>query len=94
MYSVLKESAIPSKVRKQIYVEPYQDLLLKKVSKETGLSEAEFIRQAIDHHAQLFQQLPYNEAVWQTERAFITSLIDLGSVAGERNWRREDLYER
>ncbi len=38
-----------SKVRKQIYIDPDQESTLKQLAKDTGISEAEIIRQAIDH---------------------------------------------
>jgi hypothetical protein len=82
------------KVRKQIYIEPYQEIVLKRVANERGISEAEFIRQAIDDYAQLFQHPKRNLRVWKEEKAFITGLIEQGPVRDERPWRREDLYER
>ena len=82
------------KVRKQIYIEPYQDTMLKRVADETGMSEAEFIRQAIDLQAHLFLPAKTDLTAWAKEKAFITELIGQGPVAGERSWQREDLYER
>ena len=35
-------------IRKQVYIEPEQEELLKRRSKELGISEAALIRQAID----------------------------------------------
>lgn len=35
-------------MRKQVYIEPRQDELLKRWAEETGRSEAETIRQALD----------------------------------------------
>jgi hypothetical protein len=35
-------------VRKQIYIEPRQEALLKRLAQDQGVSEAELIRQAID----------------------------------------------
>ncbi len=36
-------------LRKQIYIEKRQRALLKRLAKKCGVSEAEIIRQAIDH---------------------------------------------
>lgn len=83
-----------TKVRKQVYIEPYQDKLLKRLAGETGMSEAEIIRQAIDSHTRLFRVRQRDVAAWEAERAFITHLIELGPVPGRRTWRREDLHER
>jgi len=35
-------------VRKQVYIEPRQDELLKRWARESGKSEAEIVRQALD----------------------------------------------
>jgi len=83
-----------TKVRKQIYIEPYQETILKRLANETGVSEAEFIRQAIDHQAQLLQYPMQDLAAWKEEKLFIEQLIAEGPVLGERTWQREDLYER
>lgn len=83
-----------TKVRKQIYIEPYQDNMLKRVANETGISEAEFIRQAIDFQAHLFLPAKTDQAAWAKEKVFITELIGQGPVTGGRSWQREDLYER
>jgi len=83
-----------TKVRKQIYIEPHQDTILKQIADETGLSEAEFIRQAIDYQAQLFKPAKTDLAAWAKEKAFITDLIEQGPVSGGRSWQRDELYER
>ena len=36
------------KIRKQVYIEPEQERRLKKLTKQTGMSEAEIIRKALD----------------------------------------------
>ena len=85
-----------TKIRKQIYIEPAQEILLKQVTTQTGVSEAELIRQAIDQHVKLMRPPKPALEVWAAERAFITHLIQLGPVStpAKRTWRREDLYDR
>ncbi|MCC7354372.1 MAG: ribbon-helix-helix domain-containing protein [Anaerolineae bacterium] len=83
-----------TKVRKQIYIESHQDTVLKQLSRETGASAAEIIRQAIDQHTQRFRTRGRNLKAWQEERAFIAYLIEQGPVPGGRTWQRDDLYER
>ncbi|MFQ5857316.1 MAG: ribbon-helix-helix domain-containing protein [Anaerolineae bacterium] len=83
-----------TKVRKQVYIESYQDRLLKQLAAETGVSEAEIIRQALDRHTRLFRFFQRDIDAWEKERAFITHLIRLGPVSGRRAWQREDLHER
>jgi hypothetical protein len=81
-------------VRKQVYIEPRQETLLKRLARDAGVTEAEIIRQAIDRQTKviLFSHRDLN--AWRQERAFIERLIQQGPVLGGRRWRREDLYER
>lgn len=37
-------------VRKQIYIQRRQQAILRRLARARGVSEAELIRQAIDHH--------------------------------------------
>jgi len=83
-----------TKVRKQIYIEPHQEEILKRLTRETGVSEAELIRQAIDRHTQSPRPPIRNLDAWEKERSFITHLIQQGPVPGGRTWQREDLHER
>jgi hypothetical protein len=80
-------------VRKQIYIEPEQEALLKRLSEETGLTEAEIVRQAIERQARVPLAPSRDLSAWREERAFIQRLIEQGSVPGGRTWRREDLHE-
>jgi hypothetical protein len=81
-------------VRKQIYIEPEQEELLKRKAKTLGLSEAELIRHAIANFASVGLSLPRDRQAWERELAFIEErarcLPDLG---GKRTWTREQLYE-
>lgn len=83
-----------TKVRKQVYLEPEQNVALKRLSKETGVSTAEIIRRAIDQHTRQVQPRRRDPRAWEDERDYILRLISLGPVAGGRTWRREDLYGR
>lgn len=59
---------VSTKIRKQIYIEPHQEHLLKAIAQQAGVSEAELIRQAIDLHLGKITPPPTNIAVWETER--------------------------
>jgi len=82
------------KVRKQVYIEPYQEAILKRLAREQGIPEAEIIRRAIDAHTRTFRPPTRDLGAWEKERAFILGLIEQGPVPGRRTWRREDLHER
>jgi len=80
-------------VRKQIYLTPNQEALLKRLARERGMTEAEIIRQAVDQIGAWVSFRP-NLRAWEQERKFLEHLLQQGPVAGKRAWRREDLYER
>jgi hypothetical protein len=85
------------KVRKQVYIESYQESALKRFSERTGLSEAEVIRQAIDQHIQqkhTSRSVMRDPRAWERARKFAEELMAKGPVPGGRTWRREDLYDR
>jgi hypothetical protein len=82
------------KVRKQIYIEQDQNTLLKRLSDERGLPEAEIIREAITQHVQGLRVRRRDLKAWAAECEFIAQLIAQGPANGERTWQREDLHER
>lgn len=89
-----EDSNMAIKVRKQVYIEPHQEAILKRLAREQGIPEAEIIRRAIDQHTRVLRFPRRDPAVWEQERAFILNLIEQGPVPGKRTWRREELYER
>lgn len=83
-------------VRKQIYIEPRQEMLLKRLARSRGVSEAELIRQAIDRQVGGVRQrsLPPDPVAWEQAYQFMLDLRAQGPMEGEqRTWRRQDLYE-
>ena len=95
-YDVYAKSEVRmgAKVRKQIYIEREHEAALKHLSRETGIPEAEIIRQALDQHLRTPRYPRTDLRAWEAERAFIRELIEQGPVLGGRTWRREDLYDR
>jgi len=81
-------------VRKQVYIESRQEILLKRLAQQAGITEAEIIRQAIDQHTKTVVLTNQDLAAWQREVSFIDDLIRQGPVPGGRTWRREELHER
>lgn len=81
-------------IRKQFYIESQQEALLKRLVQETGMTEAELVRQAIDRQMRFFASSRRDLRAWQEEAAFIARLIEQGPVSGKRIWRREELHER
>ncbi len=83
-----------TKIRKQIYIQPRQEHLLKAIAQQTGVSEAEIIRQAIDLHLSEITVPQTDISLWETEIEFIEHIKTRPIQAGGRDWKREDLYER
>jgi hypothetical protein len=83
-------------VRKQIYIEPRQEVLLKQLAEARGVSEAELIRRAIDRQVGggVQRPLPPDPVAWEQAYQFMLDLRTRGPAEGEqRSWRREELYE-
>lgn len=81
-------------IRKQVYLEPHQDEMLKRWAKETGQTEAEILRQALEHWIANEQRRRETEAAWSQVLTFAEDWAAQGDVAGKRTWTREDLYDR
>lgn len=72
---------MPGMVRKQFYVEPRQDALLKQRAKDLGITEAELVREALDAYASEGVTPRLDPAAWRREKAFIEALAGKGSLA-------------
>jgi hypothetical protein len=81
-------------IRKQIYIEPHQESLLKRLAQRRGISEAELIREAIDRQISggVAHALPPDPLAWIEALEFMRGLQSQGAEQG-RTWKREDLYE-
>lgn len=80
-------------VRKQVYIGPAQERRLKRLARETGLSEAELIRRALDEQIPALSAAPDGRA-WERERRYILRRLKLGPLPGGRAWTRDELHDR
>lgn len=80
-------------VRKQIYLAPRQNSLLKRLAQTLNVTEAEVIRQAIDQRLAQGRRRQPDPQAWEEIKAFIREWMTLGVVPGQRRWTREELYE-
>lgn len=87
-------------IRKQVYIEPRHEALLKRVAKAAGISEAELIRRGIelaaDERATAFRKRntsPLAEQAWQDADAFLDKRKQLHAPQTGRTWTRDELYE-
>jgi hypothetical protein len=80
-------------IRKQVYIEPLQDVNLKKQAKALGIAEAEVIRRAIDRQMALLVPGFRDLSAWEREKAFIAQRMAGKHLPGGRKFRREEAYE-
>lgn len=80
-------------VRKQVYLEPRQNSLLKRLAQTLDVTEAEVIRQAIDRQLARGRKGQPDPRAWEEIKAFIQEWVTQGSVPGQRRWTRRELYE-
>jgi hypothetical protein len=82
-------------IRKQVYIEPRHERMLKRRSKELGVSEAELIRRGIEQVAASPATLAPDKqaalerltAVWEERRRLSEQVPQTG-----RTWSREEMY--
>lgn len=82
-------------IRKQIYLEPRQDRLLKARARQLGVTEAELVRQGLDQvlAAPAVPREPRMEA-WEELMRFFRRRLRLDVAQTGRTWSRGDLYDR
>jgi aryl carrier-like protein len=82
-------------VRKQVYLEPRQDRLLKARARQLGMTEADLIRQGLDQvlAAPQVPREPRMEA-WEELMRFFRRRMRMEVPQAGRTWRRSELYDR
>lgn len=81
-------------VRKQVYIEPEQEKLLKRRAKELGVTEAELVRRGIDQIARPGALLPLDPKAWDEAKKLIRERMRLKVPQTGRAWTREELHDR
>lgn len=86
---------MPKMVRKQVYIEPYQETRLKARARLLGVTEAELIRQGIDSVLSGAGPAARRDLdAWAMAVAIMRRRLALPPLPGKRDWKREDAYER
>ncbi len=82
-------------IRKQFYIHKRQQLLLRKLAQAKGVSEAEIVRQAIEHEAagSERQTLMPDRSAWEEILAAVEGRKALGTEAKPYDWDRRDAYQ-
>lgn len=79
-------------IRKQIYIEPRQEDMLKRRAKELGISEAELIRRCLDQ-VDCDADRARRIAAWEEEKKYIRENRMMDVPQTGRTWTREQIYE-
>ncbi len=85
---------MPVKIRKQVYIEPEQERRLKKLTKQTGMTEAEIIRKALDLQLHAIDVERRASSGWAAIEEFISKRMTKAPASAERTTSREELYDR
>ncbi len=81
-------------IRKQIYLPKRQNILLKRLANQRGVSEAEIIRQALAREAEAPNPLQDSEKAFAQMLAFAEARKAKYADQGEPfQWNRNELYE-
>ena len=82
-------------VRKQFYIHKRHQLLLKKLAQAKGVSEAEIVRQAIEHEAAGIkrQTLASDRSAWEEIVIAVEARKTLNKAATSYEWDRQDAYK-
>ena len=82
-------------VRKQVYIQPEQDALLKRRAREQRVTEAELIRRGIDQVAAAGARVSPAASdlrAWAELKAFARKRRRAVPQTG-RTWKRDELYD-
>lgn len=80
-------------IRKQVYIEPEQDELLKQRSAELGVTEAELIRRCLDTSLHNVEGQTTDPRAWDEVEAFIEKYRMMDVPQTGRAWTRDELYD-
>lgn len=80
-------------IRKQMYIEPRQEISLRRRASELGISQAELLRRCIDQISSATIALPRDQAAWEEARGYIEERMSIEAPQTSRMWTRDELYD-
>lgn len=81
-------------IRKQVYIEPHQERLLKERARQLGVTEAELIRRSLDQGLMGMAPRRPNPSAWQELMRFFRRRMRMKVRRRPRRWTRAELYDR
>ncbi len=87
-------SIMSEMIRKQFYIHKRHQHLLRKLARAKGVSEAEIIRQAIEHEASgsKRQTLAPDRSAWEEILSAVDARKTLDTEEIDYEWNRQDAY--
>jgi hypothetical protein len=82
-------------IRKQFYIDKRHQILLRKLARARGVSEAEIVRQAIEHEAagSRRQLSAPDRSAWEEIISAAEARTALDEAASAYRWDRQDAYQ-
>ena len=80
-------------VRKQVYIEPHQEEMLKRRARELGVTQAELIRRCIEQISPVHPVVPRDQGAWEEVKRFIQGRMRITAPQTGRSWTRDELYD-
>ena len=81
-------------VRKQVYIEPRHERLLKSRAKQLGVTEAELIRRSLEQTLTGSAVPRRDPQAWEAFLRSVRRRMRLRIAPSPRTWTRESLYDR
>jgi len=83
-----------SMIRKQVYIEPHQERLLKERARQLNVTEAELIRRSLDQGLAGMAPRRPNPSAWRDLMRFFRHRMQMKVRQRPRRWTRNELYDR
>lgn len=82
-------------IRKQVYIDPRQERLLKRRARELGVTEAELIRRSLDQGLTTTTGARQADpSAWQGFMRTVRRRMRMTVPQQGRGWTRDELYDR
>ena len=81
-------------IRKQVYIEPHQEHLLKARARQLGVTEAELIRRSLEQGLTGGAPRRPNPSAWRALMRFFRRRMRMDARQRARRWTRAELYDR
>ncbi len=81
-------------IRKQVYIEPHQERLLKERARQLHVPEAELIRRSLDQGLTGMAPRRPNPSAWRELMRFFRGRMRMKVRQQPRRWTRDELYNR